>query len=253
MAYTVRDALRFVYPLIWQHGATRAVWANNFLVMTNHALNMIYNYNWYIWSWQHTKDLFIIPNEDQLALRLVTSKPINTIDKFYTSNWTDIEQEFKPCKCTFDLPDVVCWSSCECDVPCNPLKLTKIRPQNNLCSWEYKIAWSEIAWQWWLQGRIIQVLLEKKVKQLWVSYWKWPVHVKSFDDIIPLPDNFMTAFAYFIAGMIVPMYWTMMQQQDLTFTSIARKQLDELKMADNDFPPKVEFDNTYPISEPKPY
>ena len=33
----------------------------------------------------------------------------------------------------------------------------------------------------------------------------------------------------------------MMQQQDLTYSSLARKQLDELKMADNDFPGELDW------------
>ena len=61
----------------------------------------------------------------------------------------------------------------------------------------------------------------------------------------------MTAFGYFIASIIVPMYGIMMQQQDLTYSSLARKQLDELKMADNDFPPEVRFNEEYPLESPK--
>ena len=37
-----------------------------------------------------------------------------------------------------------------------------------------------------------------------------------------------------------------MQQQDLNYRSIARKELDYLKMADNVFPEKTRFDPAYP-------
>ncbi len=251
MSYTVRDALKFVYPIVWQHWATRAVGANQFIFAANHALNMIYNYQWFIWSWQHMKDIFILPSGNPQALRLVTRQPINTVDKFFSSNWNDIENSLRPCECEFDIEDVVCWTGCDCEPACTPVKLKKIRPQNSLCAGEFKVAWSELAGAGWLNGRIIHVYLQHPVEQLRVTYWRGVKHVTTFDEIVPLPDSFMTAFGYFIASIIVPMYGIMMQQQDLTYSSLARKQLDELKMADNDFPPEVRFNEEYPLESPK--
>ena len=69
----------------------------------------------------------------------------------------------------------------------------------------------------------------------------------SFDDILPFPDSFITARAYFVAWSITPMYGIMMQQQDLSYISIARKELDSLKMWDNIFHDNIRFDAEYPM------
>ena len=41
----------------------------------------------------------------------------------------------------------------------------------------------------------------------------------------------------------------MMAQQDLNYRSIARKELDFMKMADNVFPDSTRFDPSYPFAE----
>ena len=52
-----------------------------------------------------------------------------------------------------------------------------------------------------------------------------------------------------IAAMVVPLYGIMMQQQDLNYRSLAKKELDSLKMADNVFPHSIRFDPNYPVME----
>ena len=53
--------------------------------------------------------------------------------------------------------------------------------------------------------------------------------------------------------MVVPLYGIMMQQQDLNYRSLARKELDYMKMADNIFPESTRFSPSYPaISKPQP-
>ena len=52
-----------------------------------------------------------------------------------------------------------------------------------------------------------------------------------------------------IAAICVPLYGIMMQQQDLNYRSLAKKELDSLKMADNVFPDQVRFDPQYPVFE----
>ena len=51
-----------------------------------------------------------------------------------------------------------------------------------------------------------------------------------------------------MAAMIVPLMGIMMQQQDLNYRSLAKKELDSLKMADNVFPQRAEFSPDYPFA-----
>lgn len=247
MAYTARDALKFSYIYLSQHWATRALWTNNFMYALNTALNHIYNYEWYIRSWQHVKDAFNITWKKHM--RLVTRRPIQTVDKFWTWQWKDVEWSIAPCYCP-DMEDDETCCACECPCPpvCEDLKMTRVSPQNQLCDYEYKIAWSEIKWMWWLNGRIIHINVPLTVSWLRVTYRRWVKHITSRDEIIPLPDNFMNVLWLAIAASCVPLYWIMMQQQDLNYWSLFRKELDYLKKQDNVFPQKVVFNESYPFS-----
>lgn len=190
-------------------------------------------------------------------MKLVTRWPVATVDKFYTSQWKDVDGSVAPCYCD-DLPDDS--YTCPCEIPCNgpecsPIKLTRILPQNVLCDNEYQVSWSEIKGMGWLDGRIIKVNLwdVTNLNYFRVTYYRGPKHITSWDEIVPLPDSFMHVLGYVIAAHVVPLYGIMMQQQDLNYRSIARKELDFLKMADNVFPESTRFDPNYPmISKPQP-
>ena len=73
--------------------------------------------------------------------------------------------------------------------------------------------------------------------------------MKTFDDIIPLPDTFMHVFGLVCAALIAPIYGAMMQQQDMNRRAIARKELDNFKAADNIAPREIRFDNNYPFEQ----
>ena len=252
MAYTARDALKFAYPLLSQHGATRAIWGNSFFYSLNTAINFIYSYNGYIRSRQHVKDAFVITGKKHM--KLITRWPVATVDKFFLSQWKDVDGTIRPCDCADDLPDDT--YTCPCEIPCNwpecqPIKMRRVLPQNVLCENEYQVSWSEIKWMWGLDWRIIKVNLADvtNVNSLFVTYYRGPKHITGRDDIVPIPDSFMHILWYIIAAHTVPLYGIMMAQQDLNYRSIARKELDFMKMADNVFPDSTRFDPSYPFAE----
>jgi len=249
MALTLKDWLDYVYPILAQHWATRAIWSKHFLHVANHALNVIYNYQWYIRSWQHVKDVFISHSDSKHKWRLATRRPVERVDRFYTSTRSDVEWKIDVCECPEIPDDITCYSKCWCDPTCTAINMNRRLPQNELCAWEYKVSWSDQLWMWWLNWSIISAYVQSPTEVLRVSYYKWLKLLKSFDEVLPIPDSFLTAWAYFIAWIIVPSYWVMMQQQELNFMSMWRKELDSLRMHDNNFPDKVEFDKKYPVVE----
>jgi len=260
MAYTVREWLHFVYWLIWQVGATAQLNANSFLMYTNSALNMVYNYQWYIWTRQHYKDVFNLSSEDWTEYKTLTREPVAKIDKFYVFNWQDVENPVQPattwtptdCWDCENLPWITCYETncCYNDPPCKSLDLFENLPHNELCANQYAVTWSEIKGMGWYEWRIIHVKLKYPTSGLWVTYYRGVRHMKTFEDILPIPDAFITPRAYYVAWHITPLYGIMAQQQDLNFMSIARKELDSLKMADNIFHENIVFDPSYPL-EPK--
>ena len=239
--YTVKELMSMTRPLINQHWATYAVGANQFIHLVNTALNMIYNYEGMHWSWEHRKDLFNMNWQNQWAL--LSRRPVRKIDKFWTSNWTDVDKIWlDKCYCNMNLPDKIITPCCECNCveECHPLDLKEILPQNKLCAMEYQISWSFIAGMWWLDGRIVKVDVGTlQVYDLWMTYFCGPVKMEKFSDIVPLPDSFMHVAMWIIAALVIPMYWIARQQEDLSLYSLYRKELDFLRKQDTIFMEKL--------------
>ena len=100
-----------------------------------------------------------------------------------------------------------------------------------------------------MNGRIIKVNIQNSgLSALRVTYFRGVKHVTQWDDVIPLPDNFIHILALFVAAQIVPLYGIMMEQQDLNYLSLARKELDALKAQDNIFPKDMRFNPSYPFT-----
>lgn len=134
-----------------------------------------------------------------------------------------------------NLPDKIIKPCCECNCfeECKPLPLKEILPQNKLCAMEYQISGSFIAGMWGMDGRIVKVDLGNlAIDDLWMTYFCGPVKMGKFDDIVPLPDTYMQVAMWIIAALVVPMYWVARQQEDLTYYSLYRKELDYLRKHD---------------------
>ena len=232
--YTVKQLMSLSYPLISQHWASYAVWPNQFIHLVNVAINMIYDYEGMHRSWQHRKDLFNMNEQNQWAL--LSRRPVRKIDKFWWWNWKDVDKVgIDKCYCDMNLPDKIIKPCCECNCfeECKPLPLKEILPQNKLCAMEYQISGSFIAGMWGMDGRIVKVDLGNlAIDDLWMTYFCGPVKMEKFDDIVPLPDTYMQVAMWIIAALVVPMYWVARQQEDLTYYSLYRKELDYLRKHD---------------------
>lgn len=232
--YTVKQLMSMTRPLINQHGASYAVWPNNFIHLVNMAVSMIYDYEGMHRSRQHRKDLFNMNKEHQWAL--FSRWPVRKIDKFRWGNWKDVDKVgIDNCFCNMNLPDKVIPACCNCNCTheCQPIDLQEILPQNQLCGMQYQISWSAIAWMWGMDWRIIKVdLWNLEVDDLRVTYFCWPVKLEKFDDIVPLPDTYMQVAVWIIAALVLPMYGVARQQEDLTYYSLYRKELDYLRKHD---------------------
>lgn len=146
MSFKVKELLDTTYVLLGQHGASYAVGPNNFIHLVNQAVSMVYNYEGMHWSWQHRKDLFNMNGQSQGAL--FARRPVRKIDKFWAGNWVDVDKVgIDKCFCNMNLPENVIPACCECNcvIPCEPLPLKEILPQNQLCAGQYQISGGAIA------------------------------------------------------------------------------------------------------------
>lgn len=107
----------------------------------NHAINMIYNYEGYIWTWSHRKDAFVMNTETTGSL--LTRRPVRKVDKFRTSRYTDVDKiKEDPCVCPVNPPSDLVRPCCDCNctAPCDPFLLDQILPQNQLCAGQFQIS-----------------------------------------------------------------------------------------------------------------
>lgn len=156
--FSVKELLDSTYVLLGQHGASYAVGPKNFIHLVNQAVSMVYNYEGMHWSWQHRKDLFNMNGKSQGAL--FARWPVRKVDKFWAGNWTDVDKVgIDKCFCNMNLPDNVipACGECQCTVPCQPLNLTQILPQNQLCAGQYQISGGAVAGMGGFDQRIIKV------------------------------------------------------------------------------------------------
>lgn len=259
MAYTVRQLLQSAYPILGKHWSTFAMWSNSFLELTNSILEQIYNYGWYIRSWQHYREAFTnlqwvpaVPAPNNNPLQLVTSYPIWKIDKFWTGKMLPVVGQLTFCDCPVPEPDpcgpyIPACTNCFCET-CSPEDWKEVLPNNQLCHWQYQVGWSTIKGMGWLNGTVIRVKPNKQVTALWVTYFRYFNEVKSFDDIVLLPRWFRMAFIYAIASLVVwSWYGQFRQWQDVNYYQQFITEMDRLKAADNIFPKDLIFDPTYPF------
>lgn len=59
------------------------------------------------------------------------------------------------------------------------------------------------------------------------------------NDIVPVPDSYVHVLAWIIAATVVPMVGVSRQQEDLTYFSLYRKELDYLRKHDTIVPEEI--------------
>lgn len=244
MAYTVKEAIQFAYPIVGQHWVSRLIGTNNLMMLVNQAISMIYNYwGFHIWSWAHRSDAFVLDGKETWTL--LSRRPVRKVDKFWTSAYRDIDKITEdPCVCPTPTPETPVQPCCVCNCtrPCEPLVLDEILPQNQLCAGQYQISWGFTPWQWGMDGRLVRVNTWKPVEVLWMTYFAWPLKLEKFTDLVPLPDSIVYLIWWIIWAMTIPMRWAARSQEDLNLMSLVRKELDALRAIDNIYPKRLKFD-----------
>lgn len=247
MAWTARDALRYVYPILTQYWATHALGNETFLSMINMAMLDIWTHRWHRRTRQHWKDNFT--SLEDTPYRLITTWPIRDIDRFYT--WEMIKRDWfkENILCTdCDIPQWYCapCSPCWCN-GCKPLDLYEVLPQNELCPWEYAITWSDFEWMWWFAWQIIRVFPKSPVDSLRVTYYREFKPVETFDDKMPIPLSFASVLAKLMAFYVLWRYWQFRIWEENNMFQFARQQLDELYEADQQNPKKMDLWNLHEL------
>jgi hypothetical protein len=90
---------------------------------------------------------------------------------------------------------------------------------------------------WWKNIRIHTESLAST--GLYVLYQRWFNLITSANDEFPLPDAYISAFAYMYAHFVIPPMWQYRQGDDTNFYNLAERELEYLKLRDNVFPKEL--------------
>lgn len=246
--YTLRQALHFLYPRVSQYGASKAIGSqSSYIFAANDCIDYIYSYGWYKRSWLSYREPFVVTWSSILYLK--TTYWISSINNFYTSQFASIHSWWS-CNCACDDPCSViltpACNKCICSWDCMPISLTEKMPHEDLCPGSYRIESSSITWMWWLDGNVIAIMLPSwmNISNLWVSYIRTPTHIRSYDDILFMPDRYMGIFWLLMAELIAPHYWQFMQWAENQYKQKADERLQHMKMLDSHVPDWVSI-NTW--------
>ena len=250
MNFKARDALRFLWPFIWQYWAIYSFWTDNFLYLLNTCVELIYGENWFLRSRWHTKEAYtnLTPDADWV-ITLITTYPIVEVDKFWFWQMLPMSWVASACDCPTPTPDPCgpyiptnwcCSSACNC-IWWEDLWYVKVLPQNKLQPWQFQIAWGDMPWMWGLSWRIIKVKPMQTLTWLRVTYYRWPNFITDFDQKVPLPQSWVAT--------VLPLLMASMINVDRSafFSGLYTKKITDLKNQDNVFPKKMVFDPNYPF------
>lgn len=241
--YTLKQALHFLYPRIGHHWSNKSIGSEySYLFAANDCLDFIYSYWGYKRSRLHYREVFVL--QDKKILYLKTQFPISDIFNFYTTEFTTIHGWSWSCSCQCDTQTITSCNACSCDWGCIPINLAEKMPHEELCPWSYRIESSSIVGMWWMDGNVIAVMLPNWVRpqSLWVSYLRTPKHLKSYDDIVYLPQRFFGIFSLLMAEYIAPHYWQLLQWIENNYKAKAEERLQHLKIIDSHIPKDVILD-----------
>lgn len=245
MQLTARKILKALRPILNQHWATYSIWANNFLEFVNAAVLSVWNYNGYIWKWQHIAEQITVLSTD--PIQHTTNFPIYLVDRFFigtkpnntgTTNW---------CECP--APDVwPCdWYTTYLKECCAPLFLKQELPHNTLCDWYYQIAWWYVENQWGEHWSIVRIRPWGNIPKLYMTYFRHFEEALDLDEVIRIPYTFLNAIKYRMATDIIPTYWQYKAWQEQFYYTMFEKEIESLRKWDTIYSDKIRFDTEYPL------
>lgn len=247
---TARDLLKYVYLHVRQYWANYAINTNTYLIALQTALNELWASSDWMRNRSHTKDRFVnLKANDNNELKIITSYPIDRLDDVYY--WTMSKDPWSSvlCDCPDD-PDLfdnsyICWPCSSCDFGIKEdwtrLIMKVVAPNDNLIPWQMQIAWSEIKWVWWHYWNIIKLKVPfswpcPETNWLYITYYRWPQKINSFDDIIMIPYQYFSVVAMICAKYLLPIYWLARQNSEIYLDNMIDKQIKKLKEKDWVYP-----------------
>jgi len=244
---TVRDFLRRVYLHVRQFGANYSISSRLFLDAVQTAIDDLWaNTDWH-WNWTHYKEAFtsFLVNDNNI-LKIVTTHPIDKIDSIYYWDMDPIDGSSNLCDCpdeplTFDNEHIYI----PCISPCyfwlinnwNNLDINVVKSQSQLMNWQAQISWSEVYGMWGHYWNIISMKLPfcwKNPNDTWlfVTYYRWPQQIESFDDVLMIPKWYWSVLAKICAKYLLPISWASRQNIEQYFDVLIDKELWKLKAKD---------------------
>ncbi len=250
MWQTARDLLKYVYLHIRQYWANYAISSSLFLVALQVAMDELWAATEGTWNRTHRKEVFTnFLVADDNVLKIQTDYPIDRLDKAYYWKMSPMDWSTELCDCPDDpleMGNDIIYTWCS---PCyfwliddsSLVEVNQITAQWHLIDWQRQISWSDVAWMWWHYWRIVSLKLPRcskdaKVNWLYITYYRWPQQIESFDDIIMVPKSYWNLLALICAKYLLPIAWASRVNIETYFDQKIDQLIRKLKEKDTIYP-----------------
>lgn len=250
MWQSARDLLKYVYLHVRQYWANYSISSSLFITALQVSLDELWGITDWMWNRTHTKEAFSnLQVGCKNVLKIKTDHPIDRVDKLYYGPMMPLDWTLDLCDCPDDPIEMnnehiyIPCRRCNFSVSNDPshIEMRQINAQNNLMSWEYQISGSDIAWMGGHYWQIVSLRLPECSAQpsqywLYITYWRWPQIIKSFDDDIMVPKQYFHLLALICAKYLLPIAWASRVNIETYFDSKIDQLVKKLKEKDSVYP-----------------
>ncbi len=186
---------------------------------------------------------------DHNELKIVTAHPIDRLDDLYYWTMSNLTGTTDLCDCPDD-PEL--YDNQYLNGPCGTcnfwikedwtlLRMAAIAPQDHLIPGKMQIAGWDVAGMGGHYGRIVKLKVPfcwpaPETNGLYLTYYRWPQIIKSFDDVILVPHQYFSVIAMICAKYLLPIYWLARANAEVYLDQQIDKQVRKLKEKDWVYP-----------------
>lgn len=251
-----KDFLRMVYPIINQKWGSVVVW-NNWIPTLNSALNIFYNYKGYRRLRETTiQEVPLTQRQNWVNVEFSTAYPVIWVHKRFTlpkeactdnitMGWCQtqlVEMKTRQADCC----EWKCWTTCGEEV----LKMDCMADEN---TWEIDMLLKlpksplfcgEFQLPFWTRSKRIRWKLPAKFDtayKVYIEYFRWFNMLSTYQDIVPVPDNMLTALSFIVASLVINPMWQFRSWDSKYYLQLFKDQMDDLREQQTIIPKEIQM------------
>lgn len=250
-----KDFLRMVYPLINQKGWSVVVW-NNWIPILNSALNIFFNYKGYRWLWETCIQEVPVAQLTGTNLEFATQFPVIGVHKWFLLPKEACTDNITMNGCQTTLVEMKTWQATCCELNCGtqceeellhmscgadektgeiPMKFKL--PKSPLFCGEFQQPFGT-------RSKYIRAKLPANFDgnyKVYIEYFRGFNMLTSYNDVIPIPDNMMTALSFILASLVINPMWQFRSGDSKYYKTLFQEEMDNCRDQQTVMPKEIEM------------